>query len=67
MKNIKKVLESKSYADSQSFMSEKYYNLINIFERQKADKLLSYQKKYDIEINLKLKKTLNFSFLYNML
>ena len=42
MKNIEKALKSKSYADSQSFVFKKYHDLIDVFERQKADKLLSY-------------------------
>ena len=67
MKDIEKAFESKSYADSQSFVSEEYHNLIDVFERQNADKLSSYQKKYDIEIDLKSKKTSNFESLYSML
>ena len=42
MKNIKKALKLKSYADLQSFVFEKYHNLIDVFERQNADKLSSY-------------------------
>ena len=33
MKDIEKALKSKSYTDSQSFVSEKYHDLIDIFER----------------------------------
>ena len=64
MKDIEKALKSKSYINSQSFVSEKYHDLIDVFERQKTDKLLSHQKKYNIEIELKLEKILNFEFLY---
>ena len=67
MKDIEKTLESKSYADLQSFVSEKYHNLIDIFEKQNTDELLSHQEKYDIRIKLKSEKNLNFDFLYNML
>ena len=67
MKNIEKILKLKSYADLYFFVSEKYHDLIDVFERQNADKLLSHQKKYNIEIELKLEKILNFEFLYNML
>ena len=67
MKDIEKALKSKSYTDSWSFVSEEYHDLIDIFERQNADKLLSYQEEYDIEINLKSEKTLNFEFLYSIL
>ena len=42
MKNIEKALKSKSYADSQSFVSEKYHDLIDVFERQNADELFSH-------------------------
>ncbi len=53
IKDIEKALKSKLYTDSQSFVSEKYHNLIDVFERQNTDELLSHQKKYDIEIKLK--------------
>ena len=66
MKDIKKVFELKSYADSWSFVSEKYHDLINVFERQNADELFSHQKEYNIEIDLKSEKTSNFEFLYSM-
>ena len=33
MKNIEKILELKSYINSQSFVLEEYHNLINVFER----------------------------------
>ena len=42
MKDIEKTLESKSYADSCFFVSEEYHDLINVFERQKTDKLISH-------------------------
>jgi hypothetical protein len=42
IKDIEKTLKSKSYADSHFFVSEKYHNLIDVFERQKADELISY-------------------------
>src|SRR5436190_23455795 len=67
MKNIEKAFESKSYTDSQSFVSEEYHDLIDVFEKQHTDKLLSHQKEYDIEIELKSEKNSNFRFLYNML
>ena len=66
MKNIEKTFKSKSYADSCFFVSEEYHNLIDVFERQNANKLLSYQEEYDIEINLKSEKTLNFESLYSI-
>ena len=42
MKDIEKILKSKSYADSHLFISEKYHDLIDVFERQKADELISH-------------------------
>ena len=66
MKNIEKILNLKSYVDLKLFISEKYHNLINVFEKKKADKLTSHQKKYDIEIDLKSDKMSNFESLYSM-
>ena len=66
MKNIEKTFESKSYIDSHFFVSEEYYNLINVFERQKTDKLTSHQKKYNIEIDLKSEKISSFESLYDI-
>ena len=66
MKNIEKVLNLKSYVDSQLFISEKYHDLINMFEKKKADKFTSYQEEYNIKINLKSDKMSNFESLYNM-
>ena len=66
MKDIEKILESKSYADSHFFVFEEYHDLIDVFERQKADKLTSHWKKYNIRIDLKSEKTSSFEFLYNM-
>src|SRR5438034_8958202 len=66
MKNIKKVLNSKSYIDSQSFISEEYHDLIDVFKKKKTDKLISHQEKYDIEIDLKSGKMSNFESLYSM-
>ena len=37
-----------------------------MFEKKETDKLTSHQEKYDIEINLKSDKMLNFESLYNM-
>ena len=66
MKDIKKILKSKSYADSCFFVSEKYHDLIDVFKRQNVNKLLFHQKEYDIEIELKSEKTSNFESLYSM-
>ena len=33
MKDIEKVLELKSYTDSQSFVFEEYHDLIDVFKR----------------------------------
>ena len=66
MKNIEKTFESKLYADSHFFIFKKYHDLIDVFEKQNINKLSSHQKKYNIKIELKLEKILNFEFLYNM-
>ena len=50
MKNIKKVLNLKSYIDSWLFISEKYHNLINVFEKKKTNKLTFHQKKYILKL-----------------
>ena len=56
MKDIEKALKSKSYIDSQSFVSEEYHNLINIFERQNINKLLSHQKNMISKLNWSQKR-----------
>jgi len=66
MKDIEKILNLKSYVDSQSFVSEKYHDLINVFEKKEADKLTSYQERYDIKIDLKSDKMSKFESLYSM-
>jgi len=66
MKDIKKALKSKQYIDSQSFVSEEYHDLINIFEKQNADKLSLYHEEYDIEIELKSETVSKFKLLYSM-
>ena len=67
MKDIEKALELKSYINLQSFVSEEYHNLIDVFKKQKTDELTSHQKKYDIRIDLKSRKISSFESLYNML
>ena len=42
IKNIEKVLNLKSYVDSQLFISEKYHDLINMFEKKKTNKFAFY-------------------------
>ena len=42
IKDIKKILKSKLYTNLQLFVFEKYHDLIDIFERQNADELLSH-------------------------
>ena len=67
IKDIEKTFKSKSYADSHLFVSEEYHDLIDVFERQKADELISHQKEYNIKIDLKSEKILSFESLYNIL
>ena len=42
MKDIEKVLNLKLYVDSQSFILEKYHDLIDVFKKKKTDKLASH-------------------------
>ena len=67
MKNIEKILNLKSYINSQLFVLKEYHDLINVFEKKKVNKLTSYQEEYDIEINLKSDKISNFESLYSIL
>ena len=67
MKNIKKTFESRKYINSWLLISEKYYNLLDMFEKKNADKLSLYRERYDIRIKLESEKTSNFDFLYNIL
>ena len=66
MKNIKKALKSKTYVDSQLFISEELHNIINTFEKQHADKLALHHKNHDFKIELKSEKTSSFESLYEM-
>ena len=66
MKNIKKILESRKYINSWLLISEKYYDLLDMFEKKNTNKLLSHRERYDIRIELESEKTLNFDFLYNI-
>ena len=56
MKDIKKVLNLKSYTDSQLLIPEEYHNLINIFNKKHIDKLVLHCDKHDFKIKLKLSK-----------
>ena len=67
MKDIEKALNSKSYIDPQPLVPEEYHDLINVFEKKKADKLTFHQEEYDIEIDLKPDKMPNFELLYSIL
>jgi len=66
MKDIEKILNLKLYVDSHPHVPEEYHDLIDMFEKQNADKLSLHQKKYDIEIELKSEKMPNFESLYSM-
>ena len=67
MKNIKKTLELRKYINLWLLISEKYYDLLNMFEKKNADKLSLYRERYDIKIKLESEKILNFSLLYSIL
>ena len=47
-------------------ISEEYHDLIDVFEKWEADKLAPHHEEYDIKIELKSEKMLNFESLYNM-
>ena len=66
MKNIEKALKSKTYVDSQFFISEKLHDIINTFEKQHADKLVLHHKNHNFKIELKSEKTSLFELLYEM-
>ena len=66
MKDIEKVLNSKSYIDSQSHILKEYHDLIDIFKRQNVNKLAPHHEEYNFKIKLKSEKTSKFEFLYSM-
>src|SRR5205809_5085792 len=66
MKDIEKVLKSKTYVDSQFFISEELHNIIDTFEKQHADKLVSHCENHNFKIELKSEKTSSFESLYEM-
>src|SRR5947207_12963405 len=66
MKDIKKALKSKTYVDSQFFISKEFHDIINTFEKQHADKLASHHENHDFKIELKSEKTPSFESLYEM-
>ena len=49
LRNIKKVLVTKIVINSREKLSEKYYEFLNVFAKQKADKL-SPHRLYDHKI-----------------
>ena len=66
MKNIEKALKSKTYVDSQLFVSEELHDIINTFEKQHADKLVLHRENHDFKIELESGKTPSFEPLYEM-
>ena len=66
MKDIEKVFESKQYIDPRSHVFEEYHDLLDMFEKKNTDKLPPH-KDYNIKIELKLEKMLNFESLYSIL
>ena len=66
MKDIEKTLNSKSYVDSQSLVSEEYHDLIDIFKKKNADKLTLHCEEYDLKIELESEKMSSFRSLYEM-
>src|SRR5437762_9540657 len=66
MKDIKKALKSKTYVDSQLFISEELHDIINTFEKQHVNKLVSHCENHDFKIELKSEKTSSFESLYEI-
>ena len=66
MEDIEKILNFKSYIDLWSLIFKEYHNLIDVFEKWNADKLLSYHKDHDFKIKLKSDKISLFKSLYRM-
>jgi hypothetical protein len=66
MEDIEKALEPKSYIDPRPFVPEEYHDLIDIFEKQNADKLPPRRDEYDFKIDLEPGKTPTFGPLYGM-
>src|SRR5438045_8665848 len=66
MKDIEKTLKSKTYIDSQFFISKELHDIINTFEKQHVDKLALHHENHDFKIELKSEKTTSFGLLYGM-
>ncbi len=66
IKDIKKILKSKSYIDSRSFVPEKYHDLIDIFKKKFTNKLPPHRDKYNFKIKLEFNRTPKFNPLYNI-
>ena len=56
----------KTYVDSQLFVSEELHDIIDTFEKQHADKLVSHHENHDFKIELESEKTSSFELLYEM-
>src|SRR5205814_8086955 len=66
MKDIEKALKSKTYVDSQFFVFKELHDIINTFEKQHVNKLVSHHKNHNFKIELKSEKTSSFESLYEM-
>jgi len=66
MKDIEKALKPKTYVDPQLFIPEELHNIIDTFEKQHVNKLVSHHKNHNFKIELKSEKTSSFELLYEM-
>ena len=64
--DIKKALREKSFSNSTTLLFEEYQNFLNMFFREKADKLLLYRFN-NYKINIISEKKSDFDFIYKIL
>ena len=66
MEDIEKALNPKPYVDPRPLVPEEYHDLIDVFEKQNADKLAPHREDHDFKIELESGKTPSFGPLYGM-
>jgi transposase InsO family protein len=66
MEDIEKALEPKLYIDPRPLVPEEYHDLIDVFEKQNADKLSPHRDEHDFKIELEPEKMPTFGPLYGM-
>ena len=63
--DIKKILKEKKYLDSIILVLSKYYDFLNIFSRNEANKLFLYRLN-NYKIELKFDIEFNYDYLYSI-